>query len=436
MPRDSELIGIHLKWPIDRKDKTFRAFIVQPAPVAPAVHASIFFGAINGLLSPEPLKMDGTTFSNTIDPIHFDLLTFPEAFLPSDALLQAFRLLHGRGEPTGCIHVGIRPGDQDGHLFSPAILTDLLDRAAAVEGIDLNDIAQIREWAAGGDPRHRYNIGCLFSIDAQKKLRVCFHPKMLPSKYEGKANPERDMTPGNVLSLVTLIPECREYATITLQPLICSDMLRLDPDVPGRRPLDALNRRADCFDERIPDHVDIVSVATWTPHVHASAYDPAAPPAKWHPQFLGALTGAASDAEYEKHSSAIFVLSNFLLPESTTYDGRTTGGLSGVYLPLALRGDEYPPFVDLRLYGRYEGEIDNVWLSDPGRLGRTPQVRATLMQLRSRDRHGADMLGFIVPRLPRHQSAWSPAPDLRQVRLLEGSKQGPGDRHVFREVQS
>jgi hypothetical protein len=253
----------HLNWPVKRSGRSFRVFVVEPGNYEPANHAAIFNSAVRFLVAGETEEVDLYQHAPRLpDPQQFDLVTFPEAFLPLDALLVALADIPDIISDFGCVHVGLRPSSGGGsHLIPASRLRELIAELKRVEGIEEKDLDGFSGWLDGQHQEARFNIGCLFTLDAHGKRRVCLHPKMVPSNEEVSALPENDMEEGSLLSAVTLQPTDKRYQTVTVQPLLCSDVLNLDTDRGQSRPLQAIHINADCLGDNPPDHIDVVSVA-------------------------------------------------------------------------------------------------------------------------------------------------------------------------------
>src|SRR5262245_10532797 len=106
---DMPFTGTHLRWPIVRRTRTFAVRVIEPEAYAPGGHSEVFNAVLSELFSPTPDPID-PLYPNgpgeAADP--FDLVTFPEAFVPTEALLGALRYV-GQLASVGCIHVGLRP---------------------------------------------------------------------------------------------------------------------------------------------------------------------------------------------------------------------------------------------------------------------------------------------------------------------------------------
>ena len=136
------------------------------------------------------------------------------------------------------------------------------------------------------------------------------------------------MTEAQLISWVVLQPVDRRMQQVVIQPLICADVLDLSTEA---HPLGALNERAEDLPEGVwpPDHVDIVSVATFTPQE-----GPETP--QWRQEFRNACEQAASGSNRYRHRHAVFVFSNFRSfpgKSSGHNQSQRIGGLSGVFFP-------------------------------------------------------------------------------------------------------
>jgi len=87
---DSKFRSNLLQWPVIRSTRAFRVFVVEPEEYRPEIHSSIFNTPITHLIIPEQRPVDPYLVApvpSSIEP--FDLITFPEAFLPQAAFLTA-----------------------------------------------------------------------------------------------------------------------------------------------------------------------------------------------------------------------------------------------------------------------------------------------------------------------------------------------------------
>jgi hypothetical protein len=397
--------GNLLIWPIARDARTYRIYVVEPETYSPQEHGSVFRAALTALISQVPSLVDPFTHQMTpprAEP--FDLVTFPEAFLAQDDLLSVLRLASTL-DSLGCVHVGLRPKpDGDSHLFEVNELSRLVESLSSIPQTKSADLSRFSDWLKAQHNASRFNIGCLFAIDADHQLRVCLHPKVVRSKVEVSPLHEGHMTEADLLTLVTLSPTEKALFSVTLQPLLCSDALRLSTDRPHSWPLEGANADAACFGQSPPDHVDIISVATCTPQLErrtpkGGLYR------MWHPEFREAFRRAASDDALGRHHFAVFVLANFrTLPESTP------GGLSGAFMPVSY-SNSYPDIVSVSAYGKPRSVMgaENGW-SEPD--GSAHEQRSDLGHVASltpfvvEDGALARMLGFTIHRLPRDAMRW------------------------------
>jgi hypothetical protein len=421
-----------LLWPVIRSSRTFRVYVVEPKEYRPEVHNNIFDAAINALVTPERTRIDpyATDFASSRDDL-FDLITFPEAFLPQDELLSALRVISSL-DSIGCVHVGLRPTKApDQHLFSVQGIRDLVNSLSGTPRIKTSDLDAFSHWLCEQSDEKKFNIGCLFTIDTDHQLRVCLHPKLVRSKFEVSPLHENHMAEADLLTLVTLLPADKVFFSVTLQPLLCSDALHLDTDRPQCWPLEGVNTDASCFGDAPPDHVDIVSVATCTPQqdqvtLKGEQYR------TWHQEYLNSFTRAAS--ELPRHRYSTFVLSNF-----QTIPGPAAGGLSGAFIPVPLPRAGFPSFVTTSSWGRFPGS-GNRW-STPDDCAATGKGWSSLGYIASLDSvaigglAAAYMLGFTVHRLPRDTTRWRPPEGLVDFQLRRAMDDPESGRMVFRKQE-
>jgi hypothetical protein len=413
-----------LDWTVNRRDRTFRVYVVEPGQYEPKNHSNIFDAAINLFIERRPIRIDQYIRDASVDPPpRFDLVTFPEAFLPVQRLLDILDYI-GRTESFGCVHVGLRPSATDSnHLFPVAELKKLVCALRKLPEIVKTDLVAFEEWLNGQDAGARFNVGCLFTVDANQQVRVCLHPKLVQSKYEVSPLEEQNMEEANLLTAVTLRPANKDLKTVVVQPLLCSDALHLATKRGGSRPLEAFQRDAHCLGDNPPDHVDIVSVATCTPQVpgpspKGSSYR------TWHNEFKNTFERAASDDSLGRHHFATFVLSNFQL----TPTGEE-GGLSGAFIPVPVRHKAFPDYVTLSCYGRPEGSNENRW-SRPDEdcvtdgKWQTRGYIAALSPFIGKPEALARIFGFTVDKLPRDQSLWASSEGLTHCALSIGELRG------------
>lgn len=320
-------------WPIQRNDKTFRLNVVEPRRFAPERHKLIVDRTLALLLAPPPQVAVETGLTEPAASRRgggFDLLTFPEAFLSTEELLATIGETSRTRGTVGCIHTGLRPGPDKRHLFSVAELRDLTARIGSLEHVVADDIVNFENWVKGLPDGGHYNIGCLFTIDVERKVRVCLHAKMVRSPMEVSQNAGRHMTEGSLITLVTLQPEDRCLSSVTIQPLICADALDIAVDGVGIHPIEAVTTSRNDSRHLHSDRVDVVSIAAMTP-VRVTGADSLA----WHQRFREALVEGASKDRRQCHHRAVCVLANF--GRVGEAQGKPAG-LSGAFVPLPLYG--------------------------------------------------------------------------------------------------
>lgn len=401
----SKFIGNLLEWPVSRTGRSFRVFVVEPKEYLPSNHAAIFNSAITALVLGRPAPLDLNTTESTLSLVEpFDLITFPEAFLPIGELITTLNGL-SRLPTMGCVHVGLRPTENiTQHLFGVHEIEGLVESLKAIPRTHSSDFDAFTAWLQKQGKEKKFNIGCLFMIDAEQKMRICLHPKIVRSKDEVKPLHEQHMTEANLLTLITLRPDDTTLKSVTLQPLICSDALHLSTDRPDSWPLDGANHHADCFGEDVPDHIDIVSLVTCTPQPNTDG--PKGMSSRtWHQDFLDAFRRAAS--ELHRHYSSTFVFSNF-----QELSSHSPGGLSGGFMPMPLREHKFPSYVTVSAWGR-NSSTTNRWsapdddITRPGSWKSLGYV-AALIPDNSHQPTSASILGFTVLRFPRDTSRWKP----------------------------
>jgi hypothetical protein len=400
---------------------------VEPRCYDPQSHARIFDAALNVFAAPLLNPVD--PFTPIIDQTtavekHFDLVTFPEAFLPADRLVQVLEHV-ARMDKFGCVHVGLRPSSHDlNHLFLVSQIETLLNDIKKIAEVVSSDLDAFSQWLVNQKNDLRFNIGCLFTVDADRKVRVCLHPKLVQSKYEISPLAEKDMEEGNLLTIVTLRPTDKRYKTVTVQPLLCSDALHLSTKRAGSRPLEALQKDADTLEANLPDHIDVVSVPTCTKQQQSpSAKSDGSFYRMWHSEFRDTFCRAAKDDSLARHHFATFILSNFQM-----ISDKEPAGLSGAFIPIPVGQDAFPNFVSLSCYGRPTRSAENRWstpeddcITRPGWetfgyvAGLNPFYEADAL---------ARMFGFAVHQFPRDQSNWKEKFGLTSCTLKLAQDQG------------
>lgn len=419
--------GVHLKWPIERTVLPFAVRVVEPRRFEPLEHTEILNAVVESLVRPTAMPVD--RFDNVDVPPavrRYDLVTFPEAFASADAVLDVARALENQG-PSGCLHVGLRPDTSShSHLFGVPEIKSLTDKLLKLVDSDLGDLAGFIEWLTHQNPAGAFNLGCVIAVDANSKLRVCLHPKLVRSKFEVNRLPERHMTEANILTLITLVPTNALFGTVTVQPLICSDALDIGTDGRLPAPIPAVTQHADCIPDP-PNHVDVVSIATCTPQPSGKLRD-GSTYRVWHSQFLESFTAAAQNPDRARHHFAAFVLANY-----TEISLKMGGGLSGAFLPVPPGFTTSDPVVSVSCWGRHKTEPKphNGWSAPDDRALTEWSNRgfvAGLDPFIGQAEHGARVLAFDVHRLPRETSLWRVEPSLVAWEIADCAI-GPNDGH-------
>lgn len=395
--------GVHLRWPVGRNALPFAVRVVEPRRLEPRNHVKLLNAVVEELINPTTVPRDRFDDAS-IQPAarRYDLVTFPEAFAPADAIVVVANALRGQG-PSGCLHVGLRPdNDQSNHLFTRAAARQLADDFDALVEPGLDDLAGFKAWLSRQGADKPFNLGCVLAVDANSKLRVCLHPKLIRSKFEIDRLPERHMREANLLTLVTLVPSNPRFGTVTLQPLICSDALDLDTDGNLPPPIPAVTMHAECLIDP-PNHVDVVSVATCTPQPEGTLGNGRRYRA-WHAQFLDAFRAAAEKPDRARHHFASFILANY-----GEMSGMS-GGLSGAFLPVPPGFTTSDAAVSVSCWGRpKKSSVNNTWSTendDPLKNWSSRGFVAGLDPFAADAVSEARVLAFDVHRLPREVSRW------------------------------
>jgi hypothetical protein len=420
------LKGQLFRWPVEKDSRNFRVFVVEPTDFDPTKHAAIFNGALTALMRPEAGPDDLYRTQRNVSVVEpFDLVTFPEAFLPTKVLTETLEQIADFGR-LGCVHLGLRSSeDPKTHLLGMAEFNSLIDGLSSIASIVQDDLVPLRAWLRAQSDDSHFNVGCLFSIDANGKLRVCLHPKMVRSKFEVGVVADDFMTTGSLLSLITLLPDSKKYLSVTLQPIICSDALQLDADEPGRSPLNCLNSDdANVFDDTLPDHIDIVSVAALTPQPHG--HESGAAYRVWHQDFRKTFEQVGNGGLWHRHFHATFVLANFFtIPtRADAQPHKSHGGLSGGFIPMPFGEDELPKFARLSAYGKdKDKDPDNRWSIPARKIDTSFSSRGYVAYLHPEGEQGiaAKMLGFTITTFPRDTSHWRPGAAFARFELRTGS---------------
>lgn len=431
-----------LQWPVKRYTRSFRAYVVEPSKYAPETHRDIFDAALVSLIVDQSAELDSVVAPPAANrPRNFDLIIFPEAFLAANDLITTLKSLATIDE-FGCVHVGLRPSStNDNHLFNVPDIKALVEELKIVPSIQLSDLEHFSNWLSKQQPRDIFNLGCLFTIDANKTIRVCMHPKLVRSKYELSTVHGRHMTEANLLSLVTLVPTNKRFMTVTLQPMICSDALMLPTDNASGGPLEALINSSHSFHDSPPDHIDIVSLSVCTPLQEIKRKNGEVN-RQWHSQFRNSFVHAATHDSCMRHHFSTFVLSNF-----SSIPKENIAGMSGAFIPVPLREEPYPPFVSFSTFGPTEPLNDDTWNEvsstidgkesakdsvRPNEIKRTKGYLACLDTASMKEKIRASMLGFTVSRLLRDNPRWSSPAGLVEFELRTMTYGAGSDEPVFK----
>jgi len=419
-------IGNNVRWPYNRAAHPFVVRVIEPSAYKPDTHADLFNAVLTELLTPQAsLAVDQYDSARFKAPKQwFDLVTFPEAFVPAPTLVRVLSSIVGVGA-FGCIHVGLRPDDHENHLFSVNQIENLIKEINDIPAIKKDDLAIFSNWLSCQEVESVFNIGCLFLIDANNDLRVCLHPKIVRSKFEANPLPEHHMKEADLLTLVTLEPTDKRYMSITLQPLLCSDALDLPTDQPSGNPIAAVNNCAEIFGAAPPDHVDVVTVATCTPQPKALRID-GSPFRQWHDQFLDTFRAVANKADYVRHHFAAVILSNFATIQ-VGHDLFKDGGVSGGFFPIAPAFKSIPPDLEAFCWGRpKKTEGANMW-SVPDDMALTKwDSRGFVLGLnpyRANANEAVRIFAFTIQRLPRQLSLWSDSQSITKCEVSVGRRQ-------------
>lgn len=413
----AKLSGNHLKWVVRRSRRSFAVQVVEPRNYDPAGHGGLFEQLLGSLIMPAVEAVDSHSALAGLSATRFDLLTFPEAFAPVDALLAVLPSIQQIGT-IGCIHVGLRPTtDPHHHLFSAPQISALLTRLESLADTVEEDLLSFRSWFARQNAVNYFNLGCLFTIDAKGRLRLCLHPKLVRSKFEYSALAEDHLEEADLVTLVTLLPDDPHFRSVTIQPLICSDALNLPTDRGTPPPIKAVSSSDNPIPEP-PDHIDLVSVATCTPQIVRRDKAGEKEVAEWHDAFRQSFRGAAEDGDQFRHHHATFILSNFEMIKSRT------GGLSGLFQPIDLPKKHLHPAADLSCFGRKkETGGNNSWWPPGTANAEDWDWRGYIGSLKastSSDEAAVRIFGFTLSNLLRDASMWSAAPGPGKCEVLLG----------------
>lgn len=404
--------GVHHRWPLRRTSKAFRCGVVEPSIYAPSTHTDLFLAEMQRLQTPSFVGLDAPEVPPA-EPL--DLITWPEALLPADTLVA---VLEGLAQTPHfpCIHVGLRADGEPNtsHLFRHEQLLDLVARLRRLSPMIEADLGSFADWLAGAPLWGRYNVACLFFIDAEGDLRVCLHPKNTASPLELSGLPEETVYEANFTAIVTLTSTNRALFDVHIQPLICSDLLDLPRATQDFGPRVVINSDPERIGLDVPEHIDLVSVATCTPQANDSVGQRPPSPV-WQPHFRTAFLEPLTGGALIRHAWAVVVLANFRLVLERA------GGLSGCYVPRPLPpAPHFGEFARVWSWGRDGG--DRRWeFLDGGRAPKEWSSSAHLMTLEPThiEREGAEdhLLAFTINRFPRNCGPMDTAPTLTNLTL-------------------
>lgn len=419
--RAHRFVASWLTWPVPRAKQTFRAYVFEPTRYAPGSHGALFNAVLTHFISPPQRLLD------PYDPRAprgatdcFDLLTFPEAFLPWADLL-VFLQTTAQLPYMGCIHAGLRPlANDEQHMFRVDDLRARVAALCALPNVVAEDLQPFVTWLADQPTDAYLNIGCLMAKDVRNRHRLCLHAKLVRSRYEFGARDGRHMHEADLLSLVTLRPQEPNLLSTTIQPLLCSDALNLETDRPGGQPIPAMTSSADCFGPTPPEHIDIVSVAACSPQT--AALDRGDTPYRhWHKDYLDGFVAAARDPGKHRHQRSAFILSNYaVFPDR---EG-APAGLSGIFLPTPPQTAPYADDIIASIHGKPFTEQENRW-STPREFQEDLDKWRVLGHLlnispdAARAQSAGSLFGFTIDRLPREINYWRGDKGVTQIRVSD-----------------
>lgn len=391
--------GVELRWPYDITQHGLTAYVVEPFRYEPAAHGEIFQEIITAALTPG--ARGGRQVPARRGLKTFDLMTFPEAFVTPETLLETLEVVRGLAAAP-LFHVGLRAAYDGGHLFSVAETVGLVQALKKLLNPGVVDLDPLELWLDSRDTEERYNLACVFTVDADQHLRLCLHPKNTPSPVEIGSLPEDTVTATEFLSVVTLAPTDVKFRKVHLQPVICSDLLDLRTSTGSGGPLAAMANPAGKLDDP-PDVIDIVSAVTCTRQANASIGERAASELSWHSLFRSTFEASLNGTIFSRHLGSVFVLSNFRFgPEGP--DGRLVDqGLSGCFAPTRPYRPAAPGS-QVWSYGRI-GQEDRIWELDPPHGFTADAQLVTLNPTAGDSSAAARLMRFSIPLLMRFQGA-------------------------------
>ena len=106
-PERKRLHGALYEWPVAQTSRPFRGAVVEVGRYAAGSHAQVFREVLNALAR-GTIEQAGTEPRGNVRRLpEFDLVTFPEAFLPLADLVETLRS-YSRAALAGFVHVGLR----------------------------------------------------------------------------------------------------------------------------------------------------------------------------------------------------------------------------------------------------------------------------------------------------------------------------------------
>lgn len=411
-----------LEWPFERSSRQFRTYVVEPKVYAPETHSGVFDAVLRDFFDTATGQVAAAEVMSGIrEPVDADLIVFPEAFMAANDLIRAILGFADLGLQC-CVHVGLRPDSASAnHLFNTGDITNLLQALKANPSVVQSDLNAFEAWFGKQKPNGRFNIGCMFMAQTAGGVRVCLHPKSVRAGIEYNGLADTHMTEANLLTLVTLVPPNRRYLSVTIQPLLCSDVLSLPTDSMTPNPIRAFADSSAANFPKLPaDHIDIVSLALCTPVAEFGSGGRRA--RRWKPEFEASFLEAVKRDECFRHHFASFVMANF-----DEISGKR-GGLSGACLPVHFNPSSYPDGISFWSYGKHYAETLDEWKCVSGSasekneptntaLGKGHRPNLLCLDSNSDEIHIARALGFTLPRLVRDNPVGGMFPGLTKVEV-------------------
>lgn len=395
-------------------------YVVEPKAYAPERHGDVFDAVLRDFFDTAADQLATDAISPAIrQPVEADLIVFPEAFLAAEDLIAAmigFVSLRFQC----CVHVGLRPDRSNkNHLFSRKNIESLLADMKDIQGIHNEDLEGFEGWFKKQRAAARFNLGCMFLVESNGSLRVCLHPKAVRAGVEYSALSDEHMTEAKLISLVTLVPPNSRYMSVTIQPLICADVLSLPNDSMLPNPIKAFSdSSAANFPRLYADHIDIVSLSLCTPVGEFN--NGKGRRRRWKTEFESAFLEALKRDECFRHHFASFVMANF------DEIGPKKGGLSGACVPAPFSVGSFPDEVSMWSYGKHKKDSADEWKCIAG-LG--AEISDNGVALNNKNRlnlvclddvtepglHVARALGFTMSRLIRDNPVGGAFPGLTML---------------------